>query len=169
MGKKTTILSIIILVITVILIAAAMLYVVLEQEKIKNKLYDPTDLNTVVMTLQRSRCFGICPVYNLTIYGNGTVLYEGIANVNITGIQISNISENQIRQLLSEFRNIDYFSLNETEIASHVVYDAPVFTTSLTINEKTKTIRHYESADPAALTALENTIDAVVNSGQWIQ
>ena len=167
--SKKTILSIIILVITVVLIAAAMLYVVLEQEKIKNRLYEPTDINNVVITLQRSRCFGICPVYNITIYGNGTVRYEGIANVNTTGIQISNISENHVRQLLTEFRNINYFSFNETEIASHVVYDAPVFTTSLTLNGKTKTIQHYETTDPKELTVLENTIDEIVDSNQWIQ
>jgi hypothetical protein len=166
---KKAILSIIILVVTVVVIAAAMLFVVLEQEKIKNRLYEPTDITNVVITLQRSRCFGICPVYNLSIYGNGTVLYEGIANVNSTGTRISNISENQVRQLLSDFKKIDYFSLNETEIASHVVYDAPVCTTSLTINGKTKTIHHYETVEPESLTALENTIDAVANSSQWIQ
>ena len=105
------ILSIIILVITVVLIAAAMLYVVLEQEKIKNRLYEPTDITKVVITLQRSGCFGICPVYNVTIYGNGTGRYEGIANVNTTGIQISNISENHVGQLLTEFETLIIFGL----------------------------------------------------------
>jgi (2Fe-2S) ferredoxin len=167
--KKKTILSAIILIVTIIVIAATMLYVVLEQEKIKNRIYEPTDMNNVVITLTRSRCFGVCPTYNVTIYGNGTVLYEGIANVNSTGIQRSNISENQVRQLISEFKKIDYFSLNETDIASHVVYDAPLFTTSLSINGKIKTIHHYETADPPVLTDLENTIDEIVNSSQWIQ
>jgi hypothetical protein len=168
MAKKT-LLSALILIITVIGIAATMLYVVLEQEKIKNRLYEPTDITNVVMTLHRSQCFGICPVYNVTIYGNGTVVYEGIANVNSTGIRISNISEYHVRQLLSEFRNINYFSLNDTEIASRVVYDAPLFTTSLSINGKTNTIHHYETADPQALTVIENTIDEIVNSSQWIK
>jgi hypothetical protein len=166
--EKKTILSAVILVVTIIGIATTSLYVVLEQEKIKNRLYEPTDMNTVEIILQRSRCFGICPVYNVTIYGNGTVLFEGIANVNSSGIRISNISEDQVRQLISEFKKIDYFSFNETEIASHVVYDAPVCTTSLSLNGKTKTIQHYESAEPASLTVLENSIDEFVNSSQWV-
>ena len=166
--KKKQILSTIILITTVIAIAAMMLYIVLEQEKIKNKLYEPTDIQNVVITLKRSACFGICPTYNITIYGNGTVIYEGTANVNTTGIQISNITEDNLRLLISEFKKIDYFSLNETEIASHVVYDAPMFTTSLTINGKTKTIKHYETAVPKQLTNLENKIDEIVNSSQWI-
>lgn len=167
--EKKTILSALILVVTVIAIAAAMLYVVLEQEKIKNRVYEPTDIHNVVIMLQRSGCFGICPVYNVTIYGNGTVMYTGVVNVNTTGIQNSTISETQVRQLLSEFKNIDYFSLNETEIASHVMYDAPLFTTSLSINGKTKTIHHYETTEPKELTVLENTIDQIVNSNQWVQ
>ena len=166
--KKKQILSTIILVATIVVIAAMMLYIVLEQEKIKNKLYEPIDIQNVVITLKRSACFGICPTYNITIYGNGTVIYEGTANVNTTGMQISNITEDNLRLLISEFKKIDYFSLNETEIASHVVYDAPMFTTSLTINGKTKTIKHYETAVPKQLTNLENKIDEIVNSSQWI-
>ena len=166
--EKKQILSTIILVATVIAIAAMMLYIVLEQEKIKNKLYEPTDIQNVAIALKRSTCFGICPTYNITIYGNGTVIYEGTTNVNTTGIQISNITEDNLRLLISEFKKIDYFSLNETEIASHVVYDAPMFTTSLTINGKTKTIKHYETAVPKQLTNLENKIDEIVNSSQWI-
>jgi hypothetical protein len=167
--KKKQILSTIILIATVIAIAAMMLYIVLEQEKIKNKLYEPTDIQNVVITLKRSACFGICPTYNLTIYGNGTVIYEGTTNVNMTGIQISNITEDNLRLLISEFKKIDYFSLNETEIAGHVVYDAPMFTTSLTINGKIKTIKHYETAVPKQLTDLENKIDEIVTSSQWIE
>ena len=167
--KKKQILSTIILIATVIAIAAMMLYIVLEQEKIKNKLYEPTDIQNVAIALKRSTCFGICPTYNITIYGNGTVIYEGTTNVNTTGIQISNITEDNLRLLISEFKKIDYFSLNETEIASHVVYDAPMFTTSLTINGKIKTIKHYETAVPKQLTDLENKIDEIVTSSQWIE
>ena len=167
--EKKKILSAIIFVATIAVIAAVTLCIVLEQQKIKNALYEPTDIKNVVVTLQRSGCFGICPVYNLTIYGNGTVIYEGTKNVDISGIQISNISENKVRQLLSEFKNIDYFSLNETEIASHIVVDVPIFTSSLTVNGKTKTIQHCETTEPEELTELEDTIDEIVNSSQWIE
>ena len=146
-----------------------MVYVVLEQEKMKNRLYEPRDINDVKIQLQRGPCLGVCPEYSLIIYGNGTVLYEGLANVNTSGDQRSVISQDQVRQLLAAFKTIDYFALNETEIESQIVYDAPVCTTTLLVNENTKTIRHYESAEPASLTWLEELIDATVNSNQWIQ
>jgi hypothetical protein len=88
--------------------------------------------------------------------------------VNVTGVQRSTISEATVRQLLSAFRTIEYFSLNETEIASHVIYDVPVFTSSLSVNGKTKTILHYEGTEPDKLTDLENTIDILAGSGPWV-
>lgn len=36
---------------------------------------------TVVITLQRTVCYGSCPEYKLTIFSDGRVLYEGIRNV----------------------------------------------------------------------------------------
>lgn len=166
--KKTTLLSAIILVVTIAAIATMTVYIALEQQKIKNAMYEPTDMHNVKITLHRSDCYGNCSVYHLTIYGNGTVIYEGRDHVNMTGIHRSTISEDTVRELLSEFRTIDYFSLNKTEIASHVVVDVPVVTTSLTVNSRTKTILHYETTDPVRLTYLEDMIDAVVNSSQWI-
>jgi TATA-box binding protein (TBP) (component of TFIID and TFIIIB) len=166
MAKKT-ILSIVILVATVLIIAAMTLYIVLEQQRMKNAQYEPTDINNVVITLHRSSCLGRCPVYNLTIYGNGSVIYDGKDNVNVTGVQRTNISEEAIQDLLVEFKKISYFSLNETEIASHVVVDVPTATTSLRVNGVTQTILHYETTEPAGLTDLEDMIDEVVNSQQW--
>ena len=129
--------------------------------------YEPNDINNIVITLERTAGW-TGPVYTLKIYGNGTVFYNGQYNVNITGTRTINITEEEVIQLISEFEKIDYFSLNETDIASHIVFDAPSCTTSLTLNGKTKTIKHYSETGPEELTELENTIDDIVNSERWI-
>lgn len=126
--------------------------------------YEPTNINEVVITLERTGCYGVCPAYSLTIYGNGMVVYNGLYHVNITGKRISNISEGEVRQLISEFEKIDYFSLNESDFIR--ILDVPEITTSLTINEKTKTIRH--TGGSKELFELEDKIDEIVNSSQWI-
>ena len=125
--------------------------------------YEPTNINEVVITLKRGYCYGLCPVYTLTIYGNGTVVYKGEENVNISGTRTDNISEGEVRQLISEFEKIDYFSLNESDFIR--ILDVSEITTSLTINEKTKTIRH--TGGPKELIELEFKIDEIVNSSQW--
>ena len=130
----------------------------------------PSDIKNIVMTLERTVCFGACPDYTLTIKGDGSVTYEGRQFVKIEGIRTTTISEEKIRQLLSEFQRIDYFSLNDS-YEEFGATDMPSAITSLTINGKTKTVRHYHGdfTAPEQLTELEDRIDEIVNSDQWIK
>ena len=75
--------------------------------------FGQANLNNITITLKRSPCFGTCPYYSLNIFGNGTVLYNGYKFVNITGPRISNISENIVSELVREFHDINYFSLED--------------------------------------------------------
>ena len=130
----------------------------------------PSDLDEVVITLERTVCFGICPEYKLTIYGSGTIVYEGKRFVRIEGKRTIAISEEKVRQLLSEFKRIDYFSLNDS-YEEFMATDMPSAFTSLTVGGKTKTIRHYHGdfSAPKELTELEDRIDEIVNTDQWIK
>jgi len=130
----------------------------------------PDDLKEVVITLERTPCFGFCPVYMLTIYGSGEVIYEGKRFVGIEGIRTTTISAEKIEQLVSEFQNIAYFSLNDSYEETNAT-DMPSAITSITINGETKIIRHYhgDSSAPKELTELENKIDEIVYSDQWVK
>jgi hypothetical protein len=122
----------------------------------------------VALTLERTACFGFCPMYKLTVYGNGKVVYEGKRFVKVTGTRTATISPTAARKLISEFQQIHYFKLQDTYTGGHT--DAPSAITSLTMGKKQKTVHHYLASPnaPTQLTELENKIDAVVNSQQWI-
>jgi hypothetical protein len=128
------------------------------------------DLEDVVITLERTACHGTCPVYKLTIYGSGTVIYEGRYYVKTTGNVESTINEGKIEQLVAEFEKIDYFSLNDS-YEERVITDAPSAITSTTLGGETKSITHYHGDlnAPEELEELEDKIDEVVNSEQWIK
>lgn len=133
----------------------------------KKQLYEPKNIEDVIITLERGPCYGTCPVYNLTIYGNGTVVYYGKYFVNVEGKQIGYLGSEKVRELISEFEKIDYFSLGNYEYVS--MTDAEDVITSLTINGNTKMVRHYHGdfSAPQSLTELENKIDETVESSQW--
>jgi hypothetical protein len=120
------------------------------------------------LTLERTACFGFCPIYKLTVYGNGKVVYEGKRFVKVTGTRTTTISQTALRKLIADFQKINYFKLQDSYTGGHT--DAPSAITSLTMGKKQKTVHHYlPSPDaPTQLTELENKIDAVVNSKQWI-
>lgn len=122
----------------------------------------------VVLTLERTACFGFCPIYKLSVYGSGKVVYEGTRFVKVTGTRTTTISQTAVRKLVADFQKINYFNLQDSYTGGHT--DAPSAITSLTMGKKQKTVNHYlPSPDaPTQLTELENKIDAVVNSKQWI-
>jgi Domain of unknown function (DUF6438) len=125
--------------------------------------------NNVAITLERNACFGICPIYSLKVFGNGTVVYKGERFVNITGQKISTIPHQKVRELLEEFYKINYFGLNDT-YNKIVKTDQPTVNTSINITGVYKSVfDNYGSIAPQGLRLLENKIDEITNSSKWIE
>jgi hypothetical protein len=124
-------------------------------------------LADVTITLERTACYGTCPVYKLTITGNGTVVYEGRDFVEVKGEQTSSISPAQVQDLVAAFEQADFLTL--TDYMEQKVTDLPYAITSITIGGQTKTVNHYYGDDsaPQELIDLESKIDEIVNSKQW--
>src|ERR1700722_3454969 len=70
-------------------------------------------LNNVTISLERTRCFGMCPAYSLMIQGDGSVIYEGRQFVKITGQKKNQISTDDVVKLLRKFYEIDFFSFKD--------------------------------------------------------
>ena len=124
----------------------------------------------LVITLERTPCFGKCPVYSLKIKGDGTVIYSGVQFVKVTGIQETTISIDDVEQLLIEFEQADYFSLDDS-YTKFGKSDMPSANTSISLGGQTKSVNHYHGdlTAPKSLTKLEDRIDEIVNSDQWIK
>ena len=130
----------------------------------------PRNSKDLVITLERTMCFGTCPVYKVAISGDGAVVYSGEAHVKVVGSRKIQIDEQKMKQLISLFKKIDYFSLKDN-YDTYDVTDFPWAITSLSIEGRTKKVRHYhgDRYAPEELTELENNIDEIVNTKQWIQ
>ena len=126
-------------------------------------------LGELTITLERTVCHGFCPIYTLTIQGDGTVVYDGKDFVKTKGRAEITIQKEKIMQLLQEFEAIDYFNLND-KYTDRTITDAPSVITSITVDGKRKTIEHYHGDfnAPEELTKLEDKIDEIINTDQWI-
>src|SRR4051812_14581782 len=69
--------------------------------------------DATVITLERTGCFGPCPIYRLTLHGDGTVVFEGKRFVKSTGTFTAHIAPEQVRRLVEDFKKVDYFSLRD--------------------------------------------------------
>jgi|ERR1043166_328656 hypothetical protein len=136
----------------------------------------PSDLK---ITLSRTTCYGACPAYKVEIYGNGRVVFEGQRHVKKEGTVTWQINDNRIKQLISEFNNINYFSLSDSyslldrKDCPNFATDAPSVTTSITINGQTKTVFHsrgcHDSEVLSKLEAFEDRIDELSDAKRRIE
>ena len=126
------------------------------------------NIDNVVIVLERTMCFGMCPAYSLVVAGNGTVIYEGRYYVKVEGWRTATISQEKVKELISEFERVNFFSL-KNYYADDNITDRSSAITSITIGEKTKTVIHYSGnySQPKELIELENKIDEITNSAQW--
>jgi len=138
-----------------------------------------SDTNSTVITLERTACFGACPIYFIAIHANGRVVYRGHEYVKIKGLMYDQISADTIKHLLKEFITAGYFSLAEKyeskkdtlangEIVETNVTDLPTTITSVKFAGQFKMVQNYFGA-PAWLRIFENKIDEVAKSARWIK
>ena len=134
-----------------------------------------------LITLERPSCFLGCPDYIVTISADGTVTFEGKTNVKVKGKVQSNISLEKVQLLIAAFEKAKFFSLRDRyawkeDGCRQVWIDSNSAITSIVINGKSKSVNHYLGCHrkgdipyPRVLSELEEKIDEVANTDQWVE
>jgi Domain of unknown function (DUF6438) len=124
--------------------------------------------------LERTACFGRCPVYRISASSSGVVSYQGTAHVRHLGGATGQIPAERIGALLKELDDAGYFSFADRYTSSgascgRYATDLPTVITSATLHGRTKQVEHDQgcAGAPGALVVLERRIDDVLGSGQW--
>jgi hypothetical protein len=112
--------------------------------------------------------------YNVTLFGDGTVVFESVYGTKANGFRLATVSEETIRELLSEFEKADFFAMPNAR------YDDPLLIPDSATAEiilkwggKSKTVFHYAGpfgteVQIEKITHLENRIDELVGTEQWV-
>ena len=114
---------------------------------------------------------GECPMYTITIHGNGVVEYRGERWVGILGKQTATTDQDTIKALLARFERIHFFDLNDQHFAQGCS-DGGRIVVSLSVDGKAKHISSDRSCVPrsgpqADLLRLTNEIDGVIGTSRW--
>lgn len=129
----------------------------------------PGGEHALLASIERTGCFGWCPIYTLTIFRDGIVAYEGEAYVKAKGKVTGHLAPEQIRALDELFQRNRYVDLRDA-YTEYETTDLPSVNTSYAARGKTKSISHYlgDSHAPRALTEIEDGIERIVGVEQWI-
>jgi len=129
---------------------------------------------TTRVTLERGSCFGTCPVYRVSLDGEGRVDFVGTRFVSREGADTSRVPPDQVGRLVDSLDAAGYFALADQYVpdspaCGRYATDAPTVTTSVQSNGRSKTVRHdYGCAGaPAALAGMERLIDSVAGTARW--
>jgi Domain of unknown function (DUF6438) len=127
----------------------------------------PAPVTPPLITLERTGCHGQCAEYKLSFYEDGQVVYEGKANVSKAGRWHATVTKDILSDLLTEFQRTSYSTLSDKYPAG--LTETSTAATSLRTGDKVKTVTHEVGSPfpPAALIALEDRIDASVQSVDW--
>jgi hypothetical protein len=130
----------------------------------------PAGLEDLVITLDRGPCFGFCPSYSVTVYGDGLVVFEGVRFTSVQGFAIGSVDAATLQQLVDAFNKAGFDAMQD-RYDNMQVTDMPSATTSLTLNGKTHSVYHYFGDDnaPEALKQLEDQIDTLLKTEVWVK
>lgn len=128
------------------------------------------------ITLERTPCFGSCPVYTISVSASGQVTFEGRAHVRLLGTATGRIPRERVDALLVELERAGYFGFASRYAVSEpacgrYVTDLPSAISSATLAGRTKRIEHNHGCGgaPGALAVLEKRIDEVLGSDRWVE
>jgi hypothetical protein len=123
------------------------------------------------ITLERTPCYGSCPVYKVTVSAAGVVEYFGEAHVRKAGTHRWRISRRRLQRLAEALERANYLHL-EGDYTRGGKGDAPGCSISVEYDDgSSKSIAHLHGcpAAPDALTELEDEIDRITGVERYTE
>ena len=121
------------------------------------------------ISLERTMCYGSCPVYKVTIFGDGRVKWEGERFVAMEGRLEWLTTRRRLTALAKAVEKINYFVLSWTPGMGET--DCPSAITSVEFRDgRCRTIEHYlgDPHAPEELDKLEASIDRLAGTAPYV-
>lgn len=125
--------------------------------------------------LERGPCYGTCAAYTVDLSADGTVKFKGIRFVTDTIEHSAQVSTESVRALQSQisaagFKTLPTMYVDSAKICQPYHTDAPSVTITVREGASTHTIVHDHGCGgaPPILNTLEQAIDSVAQTSQWI-
>lgn len=115
--------------------------------------------------LERTPCYGTCPVYTVIIKNDGTFRYQGGENTKRRGKHTGTVDVSRFNALAEFLLESGYMQLESAYTLR--VTDMPTAYTAAVVNGKRKIVSNYGGVGPAKLWAVEQLIDKLLLEAEW--
>ncbi len=124
---------------------------------------------TLVVSLQRTACFGACPQYTVSLFDDGTVAYEGVRFVKVRGKGSARLGPGEVAAVREAFSKAG-FSAFADRYDRRQVTDHPSVRLTFAAEGRSKSVDHYlgDRSAPETLTRLEEDLDRLLHAERWV-
>lgn len=125
----------------------------------------PEKNGRLIMSMERTPCFGRCPVYQIKLYANGLLIYNAEKFTDTVGCFYSVLTKSEVKAVEEKFKQADFFGLEDTyPLNNQTPTDLPSCIVFYSKNGREKTVTDKRFKSPEVLTQLENSIDSLVKT-----
>lgn len=127
--------------------------------------YEPESKHKIEeIGIERTGCYGSCPVYSVIIKSDGSFTYHGIRYIEKVGYFKGQIFRGYVDDLCRFIEESGYMKLDQ--IYHRPVTDMETVYTTVVMDGKRQIVKDYGDAGPAKLWVLENLIDHLVMNSE---
>ena len=116
--------------------------------------------------LQRTLCFGRCPVYSVRVHADGQISWGGKEYVEVIGQATDQIAPEAVHTLIDKFRAAGFWSLCESY--TRRVSDVPTTITVVHLANTQKSVSDRADGAPDWLRELDLAVDTLADTHRWI-
>jgi hypothetical protein len=121
--------------------------------------------DSILYTYQRTPCFGMCSVFNLTVHQSGKAIFEGKNFTDMIGFYQSQMDATTLQRIAFVADSIGYFSMDD-KYDFEKVTDLPTTTTTILKNGTVKSVANRYKG-PKSLLVLYKELDAFIANSKW--
>ena len=130
-----------------------------------------------VVTLERTACYGPCPVYTVSATAGGRVVFEGRAHVARVGTAVARVAPAVVAGLVARAEAADHAGYPDaltqgSGACERVSTDGPTATTTVRTAGGVSRVEHYSGCNgftgEAALAAFEAEVDRALGTAAWV-
>ncbi|MEY3050918.1 MAG: hypothetical protein RLY31_703 [Bacteroidota bacterium] len=127
---------------------------------------EPAEAPYDFLVLEKTPCFGKCPVYKAVIRSDGHATWDGRMNVTRTGRYEGMVSESTIREIRQQAHAIQFLDLEHKYPVDQVVTDLPETILTIQFGDMVKVVRNQYAA-PAKLKSFQSFVEESLEKVDW--
>ena len=137
----------------------------------------PSIDSDVLVKLERTACYGECPIYTVAVKKNGEVQYEGHDYVSVSGTRTAILSKESVTLIESELIRSKFIKMKSKHHSGSwgcfmSATDSSYIIIEGSIKNKRKAVSTYTGCDSDQVNAvikLANYIDKIAETSKWVE